>query len=46
MTSMNDISTSTVSDELFWLAIRYVGDELSDAERTQFEARLAIDPAE
>lgn len=31
--------------ELFWLAVRYVGGELSDAERTGFEARLAKDLA-
>lgn len=41
---MNEMAISTESDELFWLAIRYVGDELSDAERIQFEELLAVDP--
>lgn len=35
--------TTPVSDELLWEATRYVGDDMTDAERLRFEERLATD---
>lgn len=32
-----------VPDELFWQAMRYIGNDLTDAERLRFEERLATD---
>lgn len=42
---LNDEPSASDAEELFWQALRYVQNDLSDAEQAEFETCLGDDPA-